>query len=94
MLAEFIRSQTLYLSRFNQKCPELSTYYEWGTTGSISGYVGRRLKRNRRADTVGIAHAVAVEEANAAVNAPNASVAAIEAVRRQRPPMITSSIFL
>lgn len=37
---------TLYLSRFNQKCPELSTYYVWGFTGTISGYVGRWFKRN------------------------------------------------
>ena len=93
-MVEFICSQTLYLPRFNQKCPELRIYYEWGTTGTIPGYTGRRLKRNQRADAAGIEHDVAVEAANAAVHAPNASDAAIEGVRRQRPPISICCIFL
>ena len=74
--------------------PCLHTYYEWGTTGSFSGYVGRRLKRNRRANPAGIAHVEAAEVAIAAENAPNDSVTIAEADRRQRPPISICSIFL
>lgn len=68
-------------------------------TSTISGYVDRRLKRNRRANPDGDDHFVAVEDAVAevaiaAANDPNASAAAIEVVRRQRPPQSVSSIFL
>ena len=72
----------------------LHTYYVWGTTGSFSSYVGRRLKRNRRTKPDGAAHVEVVQVASAAVNAPNASVAAIEVARRQRPPISICSIFL
>ena len=74
--------------------PCLHTYYEWGTTGSFSGYVGKGLKRNWRTNAVGIVHDVVAEVATAAAHDPNASVAASEVARRQRPPPITSSIFL
>ena len=56
----------------------------WIFTGSIPGYVGRRYKRNDRANTSGVEHAVVAQEARD--HAPNASVTAIEEVRRQGPP--------
>ena len=63
-------------------------------TGSITGYVGRGLKRNRRTDAAGIVHVVVAEEATAAAHEPNASDAAIEGAGRQRPPISICSIFL
>ena len=83
-MVEFIRSQTLYLSRFNQKCPELRNYFIRILTGSITGYVGRRYKRNDRTQTTADANVVAEQAAR--VHARNASVAAIEVARRQGPP--------
>ena len=69
------------------------TYYEWGTTGSFSSYVSRRLKRNQRTEAAGIVHVDVAEDAIAAAHVPNDSEA-IEVVRRQRPPISICSIFL
>ena len=74
--------------------PCLHTYYEWGTTGSFSSCVGRRLKRNRRTKPAGVVHVEAVQVAIAAVNVPNVSATIAEADRRQRPPISVCSIFL
>ena len=72
----------------------LHAYFIRAFTASISGYVGRGFKRNRRTDAAGKVHAAVAEAANAAVHVPNASAAAIEVARRQRPPISIRSIFL
>ena len=71
----------------------LHTYYVWGTTGSFSSYVGRRLKRNWRTDAASVVHVAVDQVAIAAANAPNVSVATIEVARRQGPPISICSIF-
>ena len=58
----------------------------WFFTGSIPGYIGRRYKRNGRAQTTVAAHATETEVQRSRVHAPNARVGAIEEVRRQGPP--------
>ena len=64
----------------------------WIFTGSITGYVGRRYKRNGRANTMVAVNVVVVQEARA--HEQNESVVATEVARRQGPPQTPPSILL